>query len=237
MTSLKNLFFILLIFSGIVFAGSCEKDEMKAQQEVTDYSYYESFDSIQKVINKKGWIAINNSRPLGTSTWTQGVYTIDNFGNFAGFPAHSSVASATEYAYCDFTSGAEIATLSCWLISPVLNIQNGDLISFWTRAGDPPILYPDRLQVYANLKNDGINVGSDTSSVGDFDQLIFDINPNLNDTDYPTSWEKFEWTVNGINAAGRIKARIGFRYYVTSGGPNGSNSNFIGIDDFELKTD
>jgi hypothetical protein len=235
MRKLKYLLIMTLIFFGI-FASSCEKDEMKNDTAITDFSYFESFDTIQKVISQKGWIAINNSRPLGVSTWTQGVYTIDFFGNFAGFPAHSSVASATEYAYCDFTSGDDIATLSCWLISPVLNIQNGDVISFWTRASDPPVTYPDRLQVYANLKNDGINVGTDAESIGDFDQLIFDINPNLTTTDYPTSWEKFEWTVNGLNASGRTPARIGFRYYVTDAGPNGANSNFIGIDDFELKT-
>lgn len=236
MKDLKFLLFFLSVIPGMILFSSCEKDETKKTQPETDFSFYESFDSIAIAVSQRGWLAINNSRPLGVSTWTQGVYMIDPFfGTLTGFPAHSSTASANEYAYCDYTCGDDISTLSCWLISPVLNIQNGDVISFWTRVGNPPINFPDRLQVYANFKNEGTNVGTDAESVGDFDQLLFDINPDLTPTDYPSEWEKFEWTVSGINANGRVKARIGFRYYVSNAGPNGANSNYIGIDDFELK--
>ncbi|MDX2047161.1 MAG: choice-of-anchor J domain-containing protein [Chitinophagaceae bacterium] len=224
---------VVLLFTIMALFNACEKEETPAAPP-PDYSYKEEFDTLENVINK-GWLAINNSRPLGTSTWRQGIYGTGKGGGFTGIPAHSYKASAAEYAYVEYTCGEDSATLSCWLITPVLNIKNGDVISFWTRTGDPPVDYPDRLQVYANLTGDGTNVGDTENSIGDFKQLLFDINKDLTTTGYPTVWTKFEWTVIGVDSKQRSKARIGFRYYVTNGGPAGANSNYIGVDDFELK--
>ena len=233
MKSWKYPIFLLIFFSAILIFGACDKEDDKAPV-VEDFSVRENFDTFQNSIHR-GWLAINNSRPIGSSTWQQGVYGLAFFGGYFGVPAHSHFASATEYAYCEFSCGSGTATLSCWLISPVLQIKNGDVISFWTRISEPPVSYPDRLQVYVNTKNDGTDVGSDAGSTGDFSELLFDINPDLKVDAYPTDWKKYEWTVSGLSSTDRTKSRIGFRYFVTNGGPNGINSNFVALDDFELK--
>ena len=69
-------------------------------------------------------------------------------------------------------------------------------------------------------------------SLGDFTTLMLDINPNLVATgfgSYPTTWTQF--TIN-IPVSGT--GRVGFRYFVTNGGPSGTNGNFIGIDSLNI---
>jgi hypothetical protein len=66
--------------------------------------------------------------------------------------------------------------------------------------------------------------------------VLKSINPNLQPDDdptgangYPAAWTQFTITgADGIPASG--SGRIAFRYYVTDGGPDGANSNYIGID-------
>jgi hypothetical protein len=69
----------------------------------------ENFDGVVPT----GWTANNQSVPVGTIGWFQ--------GNDAVFPAHQGAPTA--YAGVNFNSGGGLATISNWLISPVLTIN------------------------------------------------------------------------------------------------------------------
>ena len=220
----------LLAFGLFALINGCEKDELP-QPPAVSKSFTESFDTVANLY-QKGWAFINNSRPLGAATWQQGIFTSGKFGP-EGFPAYSYRASGDEYIFAGYASGNDIATLSSWMITPAIEMKNGDEFSFYTRtyAGST---FPDRLQVRANLTDNTTDVGNDAGSVGKFTTLLADINPNLQSGPlaYPQDWKKYTITLAGLPAP--LKRRIAFRYYVTGGGPNGSFSNGIGIDEFSF---
>ena len=60
--------FILTIFS-FVIVTACKKDAAPANA-APNYSWNEEFDTLANSF-AKGWAAINNSRPIGLSTWNQ----------------------------------------------------------------------------------------------------------------------------------------------------------------------
>lgn len=231
------VFSLSMVFALTFLLYSCKEEKIKEGLELAtdDFSYSESFDSIGKVISN-GWRAINRSAPAGDENWQQGSYIADNIKGgpfFSNIEAHSSTASASEYALCPYTVGDGLSFINCWLISPALNMRNGDRFSFWTKTSSP-VSFPDRMQVWMNMTNDGLNVGSGPSNTGDFTKMLVDINPTQTASGYPTTWTKYEFTISGLPANTYKKLRIGFRYYVEEGGPSGNNSNEIGIDDFEF---
>ncbi|MDX9953871.1 MAG: choice-of-anchor J domain-containing protein, partial [Anaerolineae bacterium] len=57
------------------------------------------------------------------------------------------------------------------------------------------------------------------------------VNPTLAVGGYPDVWTQFSATLTGIPAG--ATGRVAFRYFVENGGPNGSASNYIGIDTVE----
>jgi hypothetical protein len=71
------------------------------------------------------------------------------------------------------------------------------------------------------------DVGGTALSIGDFTRLVIEINPNLQQGGYPQDWTEFIITPEVL---GEIQGRIAFRYFVTNGGPDGVNANYIGID-------
>ena len=122
-------------------------------------------------------------------------------------------------------------TISNWLITPQISFLAGDQVSFWTRTATP-VDFPDRLQVYLSTAGASTNVGTTPTSLGDFNTLLLDVNPNLVATgagSYPTTWTQFT-----INLPTSGSGRVGFRYFVTNGGPSGTNGNFIGIDSLNI---
>ena len=66
------------------------------------------------------------------------------------------------------------------------------------------------------------------SRVGDFTTLLLDINPTYTTTGYPNAWTQFTVTISGVGSP--TPGRLAFRYFVENGGPNGANSDYIGID-------
>ncbi|MFT7352134.1 MAG: hypothetical protein ACI9XR_001904, partial [Flavobacterium sp.] len=76
-----------------------------------------------------------------------------------------------------------------------------------------------------------VNPSGDTG-VGGFTTLALEINPTLSTTGYPTTWTLYTYTVTGLPTA--TSCKIAFRYFVTSGGPSGSNSDYIGLDQFSV---
>lgn len=231
------VFSLSLVFAMSFFLYACKEEKVKEGLELAtdDFSYTEPFDSIQKVINN-GWRAINRSNPAGDENWQQGSYIADNIKGgpfFSNIEAHSATASANEYALCPYTVGDGTSFINCWLVTPPLNMRNGDRFSFWTKTSSP-VSFPDRMQVWLNTLNDGLNVGPNETSTGDFNKMLLEINPTQTASGYPTTWTKYEFTISGLPYPSYKKLRIGFRYYVEEGGPGGNNSNEIGIDDFEF---
>lgn len=186
----------------------------------------ENFDSIAQ-LNSDGWVAINRSNATGTTGWFQGLPI--EFGAHEG-PASSYVAANFENA----GDGPGNDTISNWLISPVLNLTNGDTLSFWTRSASSEISqsFSDRLQLRLSTSDTSTNVGGTALSVGDFGTLLLDINSTYSvSTIYPQSWTQFSATISGLPQP--ASGRFAFRYFVEDGGPNGSRSNYLGIDSLE----
>ena len=73
---------------------------------------------------------------------------------------------------------------------------------------------------------------SGPTGLGDFTTLALDINPTLTTTGFAADWTQYSYTVTGL--AGATSCKIAFRYFVTSGGPQGANSDQIGVDQFSV---
>ena len=134
------------------------------------------------------------------------------------------------YIGCNYSSVDSLGTISNWLITPTLILKNGGQVTFLTRTVNHS-LFPDRLEVRLNSTDTTTNVGTSDTSVGSFSNLLISINPDLVVGGYPdSSWASYTIILSGITA--KDTGRIAFRYYVTDGGYNGMNSNYIGIDSF-----
>lgn len=177
----------------------------------------ENFD----VVTPTGWTVINNSAPLGPTSWFQ--------GNSA-FAFSAQDGAANSYAAANYSNGVDTADLSDWLITPTLSFNNGDTLSFFSRTRDNPFA-PDRLEVrFSDIG--GTDVGATTTSVGSFGLLLLSINPDLTVTGYPDTWTQYNYTFSGL--AGATNGAVGFRYFVPNGGPLGANSDYIGIDTLRI---
>ncbi len=167
-----------------------------------------------------GWIQQNNSVPLGTGTWFQ--------GNSSVFPAYNG--QQNDFFACNYSSqSSSPGGISNFLITPTLNLVNGAVLRFFTRteaAAQGP--FPDRLQLLMSQGSGTGSIGSGTTAVGSFTDVLLDINPNLTTTGYPFVWTGFTGTVTGVT--GTVVGRFAFRYFVNDGGPNGTNSDYVGID-------
>jgi hypothetical protein len=170
----------------------------------------EDFDDITLLV-PGGWNMQNLSTPVGTTGWFQ--------GNTAVFPPHAT----TGYIGANFNNTAGTGTISNWLLTPEISLQNGAMWSFWTRTVDAPA-FPDRLHLKMST-----NGGS--TNVGDFTTVLVSINNGLTTTGYPNAWTEFSGTISGLG--GPVQGRLAFHYDVPQGGPTGANSDYIGIDTFD----
>lgn len=182
-------------------------------------AFSEGFDDITTLAGA-GWSLQNLSNPVGTTGWFQ--------GNDAVFP--SQAGATTAYIGANFNNVSNVGNISNWLLTPEIGLKNGDQIKFWTRKVSPDS-FADRLQVRMSTAGASTNVGASDTSVGDFTTVLLDINPTLVLGVYPVVYTQFTVTISGLGAA--TTGRIGFRYFVTNGGLNGANSDYIGIDTFE----
>jgi hypothetical protein len=176
----------------------------------------EGFDDITNLV-PNGWFMQNNSMPLGLTNWFQGNPTV--FTGQGGAP--------NSYIGANWNNGAGLATISNWLLTPVLGLQDGAQLIFWTRTVDVPFA-PDRLQVRMSTNGASTDVGTTATSVGDFTNLLLDINPTYLLNGYPNVWTQFTVTLSGIPPG--TTGRLAFRYFVENAGPSGDNSDYIGID-------
>ncbi len=226
---IKHLLFVLLTLSlllSITVAAAAGPGPSSARGGVPDFTIpqatpldiTEGFDDVT-TLPGAGWFSQNNSSPIGTTGWFQGNDTV--------FTAHTG--ATTSYIGANFNNTTGANTISNWLLTPVINLNDGDEVSFWTRTVTGSI-YPDRLEVRMSTNGSSTNVGTLPTDVGDFTTLLLSINPNLASGGYPTVWTEYPIVISGVPAA--TNGRLAFRYFVTNGGPTGANSNYIGIDTF-----
>ena len=118
-------------------------------------------------------------------------------GNNPVFPAFDGAPNA--YIGANFNNGAGLATISNWLLTPPITLQNGATFTFYTRTTTlPPVIFPDRLQVRMSTNGASTNVGTLATDVGDFTTLLLDINPTYRPEGYPHVWTQFTVTLSGI---------------------------------------
>ena len=217
---------LLLVLACVGFAAafqSCRNDEyLTAAPPVSNQSFTEEFDTVSSD-TARGWVLVNASTPKGGGVWQQGG-AINPW-----FSPYSSVGTYAGFIGADYTSvSGGPGLISNWLISPIVTMQNGDKVTFYTRSqaefnGADTTDYGNSLQVRLNSMNTGTNAGSG-DNVGDFKAALLTINPGIVPSStnspapyaYPTKWTRFEATVYGLN--GPAKGRFAFRYYVPNAG-------------------
>ncbi len=182
-------------------------------------AYTENFDNIG-LLAGNGWTLSNVSVPVGATGWSQGP---DIAG---GGPFNSYNGATNAFISANFNNTGATGTISNWLVTPTRTLRNGDVFTFYTRKPSPDS-YADRLEVRLSTNGASSNVGSGAAT-GDFTTLLMSINPSLVLGVYPTTWTLYTVTISGLPAP--TSGRIAFRYFVTSGGEFGTNSDFIGID-------
>ena len=164
------------------------------------------------IVSAISWIARNDSAPVGATGWFDGDTSASNW------PAHGG----DQYIGADFQNVSSTGNeISNWLISDVRQFNNGDTISFWTRTY-VTVIFPDRL--FLKLSTNGA-----ATDAGSFSTTLVAVNENLTTAGYPSEWTQFSAVLSGLAAP--VSGRFAFHYSVTDAGPNGSNSDYIGIDD------
>ncbi|HEY0092654.1 MAG TPA: choice-of-anchor J domain-containing protein [Flavobacterium sp.] len=182
----------------------------------------ENFDNFA-ALSAEGWEVTNQSTPAGAGAWSQGGGTAFAPGGYNG--------GATSFTLVNFTSTTGVGTISNWLILPVISLQDGDVVTFYSRSGGvgTGTVYPDRMELRMSTTGAASVVPSGgATDLGSFTTLALSINPDLTNTGYPFTWTQFSYTVSGLPTA--TETRLAFRYFVENGGPDGANSNIIGLD-------
>lgn len=229
----KSILLKFLMYSGFAafLLQSCKDDgALRNAAPVPDQSFVQEFDTIAAARNQ-GWLFINRSSPIGSSTWRQGP---------AG-SAYSSKATSNGCIVSDYNSSSNtspyVGTISNWAISPSIILQNDDKIIFYSRTETNGAVWADRLQVRINPIDDNPEPGQGIDP-GVFTRSLVDINPanatndflNLNGfpngiykydpvSAFPETWTRFEAKVTGLNQPTR--SRFAFRHFVPNGGPMG----------------
>lgn len=201
----------------------------------TQFSF--GFDGTVAAMTTAGWQFTNQSAPSTPSTWSLGSYTVPLANPLFGSGDVNTVPSgqaggANSFGLVNFSSTTGTGTISNWLITPTITVQNGDVVSFFSRKGtDGTTDYPDRLELRMSPVAPHVNPSTGATAVGSFTTLCTSINPTLvAGFVYPKTWTQYTYTVAGLTGSTAIK--FAFRYHVTSGGPSGANSDIIGIDSF-----
>lgn len=224
-----------------------------AQAQENVYSY--GFSGVTADLTTAGWTRTNQSAsPNPTAFWTIPTYTpvVVNTnatppiqGNAFGDVAYANGQTSpvpngqagggnsfvlVNYQSTQATAGA---TISNWLITPDITVQDGDIVTFYSRKGTSGTTdYPDRLELRMSTAAPTV-VPVGPTGVGSFTTLGVSVNPNLvGGFVYPKVWTQYTYVVSGVPTATAVK--FGFRYFVTQGGPVGTNSDIIGIDTFSV---
>lgn len=182
-------------------------------------NFVESFDNVgqtgstqdgpQNLISR-GWIFRNQSSPKGETSWHYG-YTPD-LQSYWPSPQAGTGYMAVEGTSADYFGGK----VSNWAILPQISGQ---------RAGDTLIFYAINIDSHNTptlqvrySPGGGTGTGTGADAVGDFTQVLLDINP------LPTGgWNRYSVTLPG-------SGRIALRYYVAQACNYGCASSYTGVD-------
>lgn len=214
---------IIITILILTITFSCSKSDKQKTPE-PPFSFSENFDATVPELKTKGWIFLhNNSSDNNASLWHKGNEFEYNFDAHLGEP--TSYISIDREAVFPPSPGDNLR-IDSWLITPSLKLQNGDVITFWTRSLN--VLRIDRLNVLLSVGNSTVHPTA--SSNGSFTKSILEINPNLQGSLYPVVWKKYSITVDGLSAA--TDCKIGFQYFFSPAGQQ--YSNCIGVDTFVI---
>ncbi|MFB9067723.1 choice-of-anchor J domain-containing protein [Pseudofulvimonas gallinarii] len=201
-----------LVLAATVLPGMVGAQERGACQE--------DFASVPQ-LPQRGWIFRNNSSPIGSTGWFQGIP--------ARFTAHGGASNSYLSADKD-NAGGSFPVLSNWAITPVMRFQPGLSLSFYTRSAGGAGSAADRLQVLYCQRGPGVSCkdpGSESGSMNHFNELMW-VNVNADAGGYPTAWTAYTvGAAQGLPTSG--SGRIAFRYYNLWQNPNDWGST-IGID-------
>lgn len=197
------------------------------------------FDGTTAAMLASGWQSTNQSSPSTTSLWTIASYTtpltnpLFGSGNTTTVPV-GQAGGNNSFALVNFTSTSGAGTISNWLITPDIIVQNGDVVTFYSRKGtDGTTDYPDRLELRMSTATTTVIPSGGSAGLGSFTTVCTTVNPSLlGGFVYPKAWTQYSYTVSGLS--GPTSVKFAFRYFVTNGGPSGANSDLIGIDSFSV---
>lgn len=205
------------------------------------------------MISTDSWARTNQSiSPSTTALWSVASYAaVTVSSTVAATPFQNQVyatgavcpipngqdGAPNSFALVNYSSTTSIAatgaTISNWLISPTINVQNGDIVTFFTRKGTSATTdYADRLELRMST-SPATNPSSGATDTGSFATLCASVNPDLlTGFVYSKVWTQYSYAVAGLTGASDVK--FAFRYFVTDAGTNGANSDIIGIDTFSI---
>ncbi|CAN5749906.1 hypothetical protein BH11BAC7_BH11BAC7_25910 [soil metagenome] len=206
-TLFKQSALVIAAFIGIATTSSAQ-------------AFTEDFNDIT-TLTGSGWSMQNLSTPVGSTNWFQGTSVA------AAGPFDSFNGAANAYIGANYNNTGSTGTISNWMMTPNRTFRNGDVFTFYSRKVSPDT-YADRLEVRLSTNGASTNAGANATTVGDFTTLLLSINPTLVLGVYPVVWTQYTITISGLPAP--TSGRIGFRYFVTSAGSSGTNSDYVGID-------
>lgn len=173
-------------------------------------TYNDACDGTNSVmgLEARGYkVYFNGTGPVGTTaTFFQGNPTV--FTSFNG--------PDSGYVAANFNAVAS-GNIDNWLVTPeIATVDSGDVFSFYSQspAGST---FADSIMVMYSAAGDSTPTGS-WVMLGNFK------------VNTAGMWQKTSFTTPANSAGGRFA----IRYKVTDGGPNGNNSDYIGIDQIEL---
>ncbi|WP_396212342.1 choice-of-anchor J domain-containing protein [Flavobacterium sp.] len=199
------------------------------------YNY--GFDGTTSTMMGAGWTVINQSAPTYATAnkWNIPTSVPVNYFSDGGQAGGTFSFATVNFQSTGTSSSAGSGTISNWLISPSVNVQNGNVVSFYTITGRTAPIKADRLQLRMSTNGDfSTDPSLGANDVGDYIDLLIDVNPDQSVVGYPSVWTKYSYTITGLS--GITECKFAFRYFVTSGGPSGANSDQIGIDTFSVDT-
>ncbi len=163
-------------------------------------------------LKTRGYLPYFRGGALGTAPmWFQGN------PNFQ--PAYNGAPDSFVQSNFNSVAGATGVTIDNWLVLPALNVNIGDAISFYSISVTNSN-FPDSIRVMYSDAGDSIPEATTWVQLGNFEVTT------------SGNWElkTFYVTTAGANA------RFAIRYAVADGGPNGANSDNIGIDELNVYT-
>jgi hypothetical protein len=182
----------------------------------------EGFEDIAG-LTSRGWIIKNNSDPLGTTNWFQGVP--------ARFPAQAGPADSYASADSNNASG-QFPVLSDWLITPDIAFAQAVMLSFYTRELASAADATNHMEVLLCIDGGSqfcTDPGNESGSVGGFQTSLADINPSALQGGYPATWTMV--TAIGLPQSG--SGRLAFHYYDLAQSTNPIGTT-IGVDSVTL---